>query len=225
MFPDSRRLTSTVLYLVGITMLFLAPASFGDGALRVMVSDFARDGLRDWSSKVFSGTTQYHITRLDGKVVLHAISDVAASGLYRELPIDLRKTPYMNWSWRVDSVLSGVNEHKKSGDDFPARVYVVVSGGFFFWRTRALNYVFSSNQPEGSSWENPYTSNVRLIAVQSGLQGSGKWTSFKRNVREDFRREFGDDIETLDAVAIMSDTDNSGQRASTYYGNIYFTDH
>lgn len=224
MLSDYRHLMSAVEFLVGIALLVIMTVTYGEGAERIAVSDFARDGLNDWKSKIFSGTTQYRITELDGKLVLHAVSEAAASGLYREIPIDLRKTPYMNWSWKVDSVLSGVNERKKSGDDYPARVYVVVSGGFFFWRTRALNYVFSNNQPAGSSWKNAYTENARLIAVQSGLQGSGQWTSFKRNVREDFRRAFGEDIQALDAVAIMTDTDNSGQRASAYYGDIYFTD-
>ncbi|MCB1815010.1 MAG: DUF3047 domain-containing protein, partial [Candidatus Competibacteraceae bacterium] len=131
--------------------------------------------------------------------------------------------PYLNWSWKVANVLSGIDEHSKAGDDFAARVYLVVSGGALFWKTRSLVYVWSSNQPVNSAWENPFTGNARHIAVRSGAAEVGQWLSEKRNIREDFKRVFGEDIESIDAVAIMTDTDNSGQSATAWYGDIYFS--
>ena len=134
---------------------------------------------------------------------------------------DSTRTPFLRWSWTVDHVLENVDERSKGGDDYPARVYVVVSGGAAFWRTRSVVYVWSSSQPVGSTWHNAYTSNARVIAIRSGQPGA--WQQERRDVRADFRRLFGDDIEALDAVAIMTDTDNSGQSARAWYGDISFS--
>ena len=121
------------------------------------------------------------------------------------------------------SILQNINEKMKVGDDYPARIYAIVSGGAFFWRTKALNYVWSSNQEVGSSWPNAFTSNAVMTAVQSGPENIGKWVRQKRNIREDFRRYFGKDVKKIDAVAIMTDTDNAGGKATAHYGNIYFS--
>jgi hypothetical protein len=123
----------------------------------------------------------------------------------------------------VDQVLSGVDERSKAGDDYPARVYVVVSGGAAFWKTRSLVYVWSSNQAVGATWNNAFTGNARVMALRSGMRDAGGWVSEKRNIRADFRQLFGEDIRQIDAVALMTDTDNSGQSATAWYGDIYFT--
>jgi hypothetical protein len=187
----------------------------------VMVGHFSAGDLRDWQSKSFTGKTRYTLVEQHGRQVLQADSQGMASGLYREMTVDLKRTPYLNWSWRVANVLKGVNERSKQGDDFPARVYVVTSGGVFFWRTRSVVYVWSNNQPPGTIWKNSYTDNARVIALRSGKPTG--WFTEKRNVRADFRHLFGDAIEQIDAVAIMTDTDNSGQAATAWYGDIYFS--
>ena len=93
----------------------------------------------------------------------------------------------------------------------------------FFWKTRALNYVWSNNQAVGSAWPNAFTSNAYMVAVQTGTANLGQWREQKRHVRDDFKRYFGSDIITIDAVAIMTDADNSGREATAYYGDIYFS--
>jgi hypothetical protein len=116
-----------------------------------------------------------------------------------------------------------VDERSKAGDDYPARLYLVISGGVLFWRTRALNYVWSSHQPVGTSWPNAFTGNARMLAVESGPAHAGEWRHYRRDVRADLRRWLDEDIDAIDAVAIMTDTDNSGQHAIAYYGDIYFS--
>ena len=207
----------TVLKLLLLGWTGLLPAA----SLTVPVGQFSNGELQDWKSKSFLGETQYQLVQQDGHRVLQADSNGTASGLYREITIDLERTPYLNWSWRVNNILNGVDERTKAGDDYPARVYVVVSGGIAFWKTRSLVYVWSSNQPVGSTWDNAFTSNAKTIALRSG-NGKG-WVSEKRNVREDFKRLFGDDIKQIDAVALMTDTDNSHQAATAWYGDIYFS--
>lgn len=188
-----------------------------------MVGEFSAGDLSGWEKESFSGETEYTLVEKEGRRVLQAESRGTASGLYREIRVDLNRTPYLNWSWRVANVLEGVNERTKTGDDYPARVYVVVSGKVFFWRTRAVNYVWSGNQPVGSTWPNAYTSNARMMTVESGQEKVGQWVAEKRNVQADFKRLFGDEVDHIDAVAIMTDTDNSGQSATAWYGDIYFS--
>lgn len=202
----------SVLLLIGATAL----------AQSLVVGEFSAGKLDDWQTQVFEGETDYRIAQdEDGRTALRAVSDAAASGLYREITIDLTETPWLRWSWKVDNILQ-VDERTKAGDDFPARVYVVVSGGALFWRTRSLVYVWSSHQPVGTLWDNPFTGNARHIAVRSGPEQLGRWLEEKRNLREDWRRAFGEDLERIDGVAIMTDTDNSGQAASAWYGDIGF---
>jgi hypothetical protein len=203
-----------------ILTLLLATAA---QAQSLVVGRFSAGELDDWQTQVFEGETDYRIaTDEDGRTALRAVSDAVASGLYREIMVDLTATPWLHWSWKVDNLLQ-VDELTKAGDDFPARVYVVVSGGALFWRTRSLVYVWSSHQPVGTLWDNPFTGNAKHIAVRSGREGLGRWLEEKRNLREDWRRAFGEDIDRIDGVAIMTDTDNSGQAASAWYGDIGFT--
>ncbi len=178
---------------------------------------------KNWQEKSFAGNTQYQLVRENEQSVLKATTNASASGLFREIVIDLNKTPYLNWSWKVDNIYQGNDEHSKDGDDYPARIYVVVSGGFFFWKTRAVNYVWSSNQAIGTHWKNAYTGNARMIALRSGESETGQWLTEKRNIREDLKQLFGEAFDEINAIAIMSDSDNSGQRATAWYGNIYFS--
>jgi len=99
----------------------------------------------------------------------------------------------------------------------------VVSGGVAFWKTRSLVYVWSSGQPVGATWNNAYTSNARVMALRSGMRDAGHWVSEKRDIRADFKQLFGEEIDAIDAIALMTDTDNSGQRATAWYGDIVFT--
>jgi hypothetical protein len=116
-----------------------------------------------------------------------------------------------------------VNERQKSGDDYPARVYVIIDGGVFFWNTKALNYVWSGNQPKESSWPNAYTSNARMVAVESGDEKLGQWVSEKRNIREALQAQFGESFRYIDAVAVMTDTDNTKGAAVAYYRALFFS--
>jgi hypothetical protein len=189
---------------------------------RTEIARFAQGELSGWKSKVFAGETRYSLERTGGKTALRADSSAAASGLYREIKVDLGKTPILNWSWKVDHVLVGADERTRSGDDYPVRVYVVFSGGLYFWRTRAINYVWSNQQPVDSSWLNAFTGNARMIAVESGASRAGKWITERRDVRADYRRLFGEEPGHVDAVAIMTDTDNTGAAATAWYGDIWF---
>jgi len=195
--------------------------------IKVPVGEFSENKLDGWEEKEFNGKTEYKVISLEGKKVVSARSNGTASGLFKEITVDLKKTPYINWSWKVDNVLLSADEKTKAGDDYAARIYVVSSGGFFIWKTKALNYVWSSQQPVGDAWPNAFTSNAQMIAVESGqpifIEGKSHWKTYKRNVLEDFKRYHGVDIDEIDVIAIMTDTDNTGLSANAYYGDIYFS--
>lgn len=186
--------------------------------------DLLDDGLQSWQSERFKGETQYRWITLDGRGTIEGRSRASASGLVKRRKIDLTKTPYLHWRWRVMNTYAGNDETRKSGDDYPARVYVVVSGGLMFWRTRAVNYVWASRQPSGSSWPNAYTANARMLALRSGDHGLGEWREERRDVRADLRRLLGEDITHVDAVAVMTDSDDTGQEGTAYYQALYFSD-
>jgi len=192
---------------------------------RIVIGHFSAGDLAGWQPKVFAGKTRYALQSVDNRVVLYADSRATASGLYFRTHVDLARTPYLNWSWKIDGLLLGHDERTKSGDDYPARLYVVFSGGLMFWRTRAIDYVWSGNQPVDSDWANPFTANARMVAVHAGPADVGRWVNEKRNVMADYRRLFGSVPGPVDAVALMTDTDNTGLSARAWYGDIWFSSH
>ena len=194
-------------------------------ATRLNISHFSSEQLNGWKSKEFKNKTHYQIIQLDSKTVLKASSDSSASGLFKEQRIDLYKTPYLNWSWRIENRLGKLNEQTKPGDDYAARVYVVIDGGWVFWNTRAINYVWASNTKKGEIWPNAFAGDhAIMIALRSDEDPLGTWQTEKRNILQDLQRLFGDRIRYIDAVAVMTDTDNAKGKATAFYADIYFTE-
>jgi hypothetical protein len=181
---------------------------------------FAPQDILAWERERFQGETRY---ALEGDA-LRAVCRNSASGLFLKRRIDLRATPILEWSWLIDAVFDdGVDEMSKGGDDFPARLYVVQDGGIAVWRTRAINYVWASSNPVGSDWPNPFASQAHMVALRSGAPDApGQWVTERRNIREDFRRYHGRDVDVIDAVAIMTDCDNRGTAAEARYGTVRF---
>ncbi len=213
----------TQIFIPSITVLLVTLTSSLQ-AETIRIGDFSQGDLSGWEEKSFAGNTRYQIADTTKGKVLRASSQGSASGLFKKVTIDLTKTPYLYWSWQIDNIFSGNNEQTKNGDDYPARVYIVVSGGLFFWRTRAINYVWSSNQTVGTSWPNAFTDNALMLAVRSGKDDDvGRWVQERRNVREDLRRLLGKEVTQIDAVAVMTDSDNTQQSVSAAYGDIYFS--
>ena len=194
---------------------------------KFIVGSFSSGSLEHWESREFKGVTNYKLVDLGGSRVLKAESAMSASGLFNEQRIDLHKTPFMNWRWHIENRLGNThNEQEKSGDDYAARVYVIVSGGAAFWQTKALNYVWSSTSPTGKVWPNAYAGGngeMTMIALRSSSDQTGTWYSEKRNILDDLKHQFGEDIQYIDAIAIMSDSDDSQGHVTAYYGDIYFT--
>jgi hypothetical protein len=190
-------------------------------AASVPAGHFSAGELAPWETRVFNDATRYQLVELDGQRVLRAECDNAAAAYYRRLKVNLAETPILRWRWRVDGIYPGLDETKKQGDDYPARIYVVIDGGALIWRTKALNYVWASNQPAGSVWPNAYTKQAMMVAVRSGMQEG--WQEESRDLRKDFKDVFGIDASQIDGVALMTDCDDAKGRARAWYGDIVFT--
>lgn len=214
----------TVFFTITMLLSVSIRAEVRDEVL--IIGSFSSGSLDHWESKKFKGQTRYQLVDLAGTQVLKAESADSASGLFKAQRIDLLKTPIMNWRWRIENRLGNVNEQSKSGDDYAARVYVVISGGLTFWRTKAINYVWASTSPKGKIWPNAFAgSHAIMIALRSSSDQIGSWYTEKRNILADLKQEFGDDMRYIDAVAIMTDTDNSQGKVTAYYGDIYFSEY
>ena len=208
-----------------LALMIAQPLGADAADQQIVVGAFSQGSMAGWDQKAFKGETDYSLVYDPEKrtTVLHAVSRAAASGRFRRMNVDLTKTPFLNWSWKVSEALDGIDETVKAGDDFSARVFVVVERGIMGFSTLSVNYVWASQHLAGSAWPSPFTSHVRLLALDSGSKGLNAWVTHKRNVRADLREQFGEDIVSVDAVALMTDTDNSGGRAQAYYGDIWFS--
>ncbi|ORU89834.1 MAG: hypothetical protein A6F71_02400 [Cycloclasticus sp. symbiont of Poecilosclerida sp. M] len=199
--------------------------SFTCLAESVFVGKFSDHDLSGWQVKEFSGQTLYQIRASeDLPATLTSLSSNAASGLFKTIDINLIKTPIIHWSWKIKNTIKSKNERVKSGDDFSARVYVVFSNGPFFWQTKTLNYVWANQANAGEHWPNPFTSNAQMFAVKAGNDKTNQWHTESRNVLEDIKKTFGITITKVHAIAIMTDTDQTGAATQAWFGDIWFSD-
>ena len=177
-----------------------------------------------WQQQHFRGQTQYQVVELDQRPVLQSTSRNSASALFIRRRVDLFQTPYLSWQWRVDRLPGTGDERTRAGDDYAARVYVVIDGGWLPWRAQAVNYVWANRMPAGSEWDNAYAgSRVKMLALRSSEDGLAVWQREKRDVRDDLRRLHGRETRYIDGVAIMTDSDDNGGEALAYYAAIAFT--
>jgi hypothetical protein len=186
------------------------------------VSQFSAEGLNGWEQKSFKGTTDYRLVNENGTHVVKATSNGTASGLVKKMAFDPYKYRFLRWSWKIDHTVSSEDERTKAGDDYAARVYVIFSGKFF-WQTRAINYIWANRLGQGKSIPNAFTKNAMMVAVESGETNAGQWLSEERDILADYRWLFGEDPKQANAIAIMTDTDNTGLSAAGWYGNIFLS--
>ena len=192
----------------------------------VKVFDFTQEELSKLEIRKIRGAdnmTIYTVGSNENGNFLKAVADHAASGLGKELKIDLNKTPFINITWKIEKDLSGIKENTKKGHDFAARVFAIKKIGVTPLSNRAINYVFSSNKEVGFNSPSPYTNKSIDKVIASTKDNLNEWVTVKANVKEDFKKFHDLDVKELDGLAIMSDTDNSKMKAVAYYQNIYFS--
>ena len=206
-----------------VIILFFVSPSFAD---RVNIFEFTEVELLDLQVRKVRGAdnkTEYSVGSNDNGNYLKAVADNAASGLGKEVKIDLNKTPFINITWKIEKDLSGILENTKKGHDFAARVFVIKKTGATPLSNRAINYVFSSNSDVGFNSPSPYTKKSIDNVLATTKENYKEWVTVKANVKKDFKKFHNLDVNELDGLAIMSDTDNSKMKSISYYQNIYFS--
>ena len=198
------------------------------------------DGWKPLTFKKIPKQTAYELIKDGDAVVVKAVSDASASGLTKAVTIDPKEYPIVRWRWKVENVLKHSDVSRKDGDDYPARLYITFAydpdkvslGKKLKFKTgqaifgdipiAALNYIWDTKTPIGTIVENAYTDFAQMVVVESGMQKIGQWVSEERNIYEDYKQAFGEEPPLMNGVAIMTDTDNTKEQATAYYGDIQF---
>ncbi len=212
-------------FLIRIFIIFFVFNSIGY-SIEVKVFDFTEKELSELEVRKVRGAenkTTYTLGTNENGSFLKSVADNAASGLGKEIKIDLNKTPFINITWKVEKDLSGIKEDTKKGHDFAARVFAVKKTGATPLSNRAINYVFSSNSDIGLNWPSPYTKKSIDYVLSTTKENLNEWITVKANVKDDFKKFHNLDVTELDGLAIMSDTDNSKMKSIAYFQNIYFS--
>ena len=195
-------------------------------AEELMVFNFTEEELNSLDVRKVRGAdakTAYSIGNNEKGNYLKAVAENAASGIGKEIKINLDKTPFINITWKIEKDLKGIMENTKKGHDFAARVFVIKKTGATPLSNRAINYVFSSNSNVGETWPSPYTKKSIDSVLASTKSNLNEWVTVRANVKEDFKKFHDLDVEELSGIAIMADTDNSKLTAVSYYQNIFFS--
>ena len=212
-------------FLIRIFIICFAINNIGFADV-VNVFDFTESEFSELQVRKVRGAdnkTIYSVGSNENGSYLKAVADNAASGLGKEVKIDLNKTPFINITWKIEKDLPGIKENTRKGHDFAARVFAVKKTGATPLSNRAINYVFSSNSEIGLNWSSPYTKKSIDNVLASTKNNLNEWITVKANVKEDFKKFHDLDVNELSGLAIMSDTDNSKMKAIAYYQNIYFS--
>lgn len=182
---------------------------------------------------LFGAKTRYQLVDDKGIQVIQAISDDSASGLIRKLPLQLQNYPTLSWRWKTDTLPTNADDRSKAGDDHSTRLYLIFNApksSLLGWiqnaagwgDTHALNYIWANQSPVDTQLPSPYTDQSIMIAASSGIQQTGQWIEISRNVYQDYLEAFGTPPPPLSAIAIMTDSDNTGTQLTSYYGDIIF---
>lgn len=230
-------------------MFFVASATGVSGSPAVLdVGKFSTEeagrtlpeGWKPLTFKKIERHTKYELVKDGETVVVKAVSEASASGLTKEVKIDPLEYPIVRWRWKVGNLINTSDVASKQGDDYPARLYITFEydpDKVSFWKKAkykagrviygdipiaALNYIWETKTPVGTIVDNAYTDFAKMIVVESGRQRLGTWVEEERNIYDDYKKAFGDEPPVINGVAIMTDTDNTKESATAFYGDIVF---
>ena len=192
----------------------------------VKVFDFTESEFETLKVKKVRGAknkTKYKLGKNENGNFIRSEAEYAASGLGKEIELNLSKTPFLNITWKVEKALSGINENTKKGHDYAARVFVIKKTGATPLSNRVMNYVYSSNNEINTNQPSPYTKKSIDYVLSTTKKSLNEWVTVKVNVKEHFKKFHNLDVNDIQGVAIMTDTDNSKMHAIAYYQNVFFS--
>ncbi|MGH7231538.1 MAG: DUF3047 domain-containing protein, partial [Nitrospiraceae bacterium] len=183
------------------------------------------EGWKPLTFKKIESRTAYTLIQDEDRVVIKAVSEASSSGLTREIAIDPKEYPVVQWRWKVGNLIKKSDVTKKAGDDYAARLYITFAYdpkkvGMMdkakFETARmlygqypplgAINYIWASREPRGTVVPNPYTDRAMMFVVESGADDLNTWVTEERNIYRDYQRAFNEEPPLISGVAIMTDT-------------------
>ena len=210
-------------YILTLTFLLLCTPIKAEN---IKIFEFTETELNKLEVRKVRGAdnkTLYSVESDENGNFLKAVADNSASGLGKKVNINLNKTPIINITWKVEKDLAGIKENTKKAHDYAARVFVIKKTGATLLSNRAINYVFSSNNEIGFNSPSPYTKKSIDYVLSTTKDSLNEWITVRSNVKEDFKRFHNLNVDQLDGLAIMADTDNSKLKSISYFQNIYFS--
>lgn len=210
-------------YILALTFLLLCTPIKAEN---IKIFEFTETELNKLEVRKVRGAdnkTLYSVGLDENGNFLKAVADNSASGLGKKVNINLNKTPIINITWKVEKDLAGIKENTKKAHDYAARVFVIKKTGATLLSNRAINYVFSSNNEIGFNSPSPYTKKSIDYVLSTTKDSLNEWITVRSNVKEDFKRFHNLNVDQIDGLAIMADTDNSKLKSISYFQNIYFS--
>jgi hypothetical protein len=189
------------------------------------VEDFSsfKDGSfpEGWKSRGGDGGTVYRVRR-NREAFLEANAVSSAVAIAKKFTYDLSQYPYLRWQWRVLELPRGGDERFKDTGDSAAAVYVIFEG---FLRPKNIKYVWSASLPLGTTTESPYNSKTKIVVLRNQHSQLGEWVTETVNVYADYKRLFDEEPEQVQAIGLMSDSDNTSSKAVAHYKGIVVSPH
>ena len=210
------------IYILIISLIFISSVF----AETVRVFEFTEKELSELKVRKVRGAdekTLYSLGENENGNFLRAEANNSASGLGKEIEINLNKTPFLNITWKIEKDLKGIVENSKKGHDYAARVFVVKKTGATPLSNRAMNYVFSSNNDINTYHPSPFTKKSIDYVLSTTKKNLNDWVTVKVNVKEHFKKFHDLNLDEINGVALMADTDNSKLSSIAYFQNIYFS--
>jgi hypothetical protein len=228
------------LIILAMSMIMIASPLYAQMSEQGFREEF--NSLDNWKPLTFPKIPRhsaYSIQKEGKNSFLVAQADNSASGIICTRVFNIYKTPIIKWKWKVSNIYQAGDEKKKSGDDYPLRVYVVFKydpqkAGVFeraqystlkllygeYPPHSSINYIWANKKYPERILPNPYTAKTQMILLQKGSERVGMWIEERVNALEDYRKAFGTEPPAEASVAVMSDADNTGEKATGYVDYI-----
>lgn len=161
----------------------------------------------------------YTIQVEEGDYYLKAETQGRATNAGREANVNLRLFNKLRWRWRVHKLPEGGNEGEEDKNDSGAAVRLVFRGGML---PKTLKYVWSSTLPVGAETVSPASDKTKVIVLRSGPDSAGEWVWEEVDAYDDYRRLFGGEPRLVQALAVITDSDNTNSPVSADYDDFVF---
>jgi len=181
----------------------------------------------DWHLRRQSDVREYEVRSEDGNHYLHAATSSSDMMVVKKISVDIVQYPFVTWRWRVHELPANGDESVKQYCDVPASVSFVTNRTKLL--PKSIKYTWSSTLPVGTVTESPFAfwpARTDIIVIDSGTDKQGQWVTVKRNILKDYKQLYGKTkvkSKKLTAIAIMSDSDNTGTAAIADYDEIVFS--